>query len=191
MAEITIRISDKAPKATLVVFCAIAFVWALFYVGSLGVFRPKYQIEMFVPEAQGISVGTPVRLNGIPIGSVSKLQLATDSADPNRRIELRLRIEKRFQDMIRSESSASLATEGLLGSRYVNIDRGFTGPPINSGGEIRVALIKEIHFTDLINSDFIKAIGQGVDCLNSEKNDRENKPPAGIGRPNSPRSQNR
>ena len=184
MAEITIRISDRALKATLVVFCGIALLWALFYFGSLGVFRSKYQIEMFVPEAQGIELGAPIRLDGMPVGSVSKVQLATNSADPNRRIELGLRIEKRFQDMIRTDSSASLGTEGLLGNRYVNIRRGFTGPFINSGGEIRVVLVREIQFTDLINGDFIKALGKTVDCLNNEKIDRENKPPVGANKAN-------
>ena len=48
-----------------------------------------------------------------------------------------MRIQKSFQDYIRSDSSAGLVTEGLLGNRYVDIDRGFVGRPLTNDEEIR------------------------------------------------------
>jgi hypothetical protein len=98
------------------------------------------------------------------VGKVSRVKLAADATDSARRVEVVLRIEKRFQNMIREDSSASVASEGLLGSGYINIARGFTGPPINSGQEIRVSTVKEVSFTDLIGN-----IGKMADCLNEEK----------------------
>jgi len=172
MAEITIRISDKVLKVALVVFCVIFLLWGFSHLWSLGVFRPKYQIQMFVPETQGVRVGASVRLDGIPIGSVSSVGLAHNSVDQTRKIEVVLRIEKKYQDMIRDDSTASLATGGLLGDRYVSVQRGFTGPPINSGGEIRVVPVKEATFTD-----FLGAIRKIADCQNEEKISRNNKSP--------------
>ena len=164
MAEITIRISDKVLKATLAVLSTSALVLALSYFGSLRMFRPKYQIKMFVPEAQGIGVGAPVSLGGISVGGVSEVKLAENPPNSNRKVELVLRIEKRYQSMIRGQSSATLVTEGLLGNRYVDIQPGLSGRPINSGEEIRSVPAKEIHISDLAN-----AIGKVADSLNCEK----------------------
>jgi phospholipid/cholesterol/gamma-HCH transport system substrate-binding protein len=172
MAEITIRISDKVLKAALVVLGAIFLVWGFSHLWSSGAFHPKYKIQMFVPEAEGVRVGASVRLDGMPIGSVSSVELAHNSADSTRRIEVILRIEKRFQNMIRDDSTASLITGGLLGDRYINVQRGFTSPPISSGGEIRVVPVKETTFTD-----FVGAIKKIADCQNEEKNSSDSKSP--------------
>jgi hypothetical protein len=53
------------------------------------------------------------------------VELAPNAADSNRRIEVVLRIDKRFQNLIREDSSTTLTTESLLGGRVVNIRRGF------------------------------------------------------------------
>jgi hypothetical protein len=98
MAEITIRISDKALKLSSVVFGAILVVWGLSHLLSSGVLEPKYQILMYVPDAEAVRVGAPVLLDGMSVGSISKVELASKSADSNRRIEVDLRIMKRFQD---------------------------------------------------------------------------------------------
>src|SRR2546425_13014213 len=47
-----------------------------------------------------------------------------------------MRVDKRYQKDILTDSTASLVTEGLLGNRYVNITRGFTGASISDSGVI-------------------------------------------------------
>ncbi len=47
-----------------------------------------------------------------------------------------MRVDNRYQTDILTDSTASLVTEGLLGNRYVNITRGFTGAPIGDAGVI-------------------------------------------------------
>src|SRR5437763_7437522 len=47
-----------------------------------------------------------------------------------------MRVDRRFQSDILTDSVASPRTEGLLGSRYVTITRGFTGAPIPDNGVI-------------------------------------------------------
>src|SRR6202022_3932188 len=53
-----------------------------------------------------------------------------------RNIEVVMRLERRYQGDILTDSVASLVTEGLLGNRYVNISRGFTGVPLKEGQEV-------------------------------------------------------
>ena len=171
MADITIRISDKAVKAAGVLLGAVFLLWGFSQLWASGVLRPKYQIQMFVPESAGVRVGAPVRLDGMPVGSVSVVSLAGNSADSNRRIEVVLRIEKRFEDLIRNDSAASIVTEGLLGGRYVNIHRGFSGSPIPPRGEIRVVPVKEMTLTD-----FIGVLGKAGNCHSEEKDSAQQSP---------------
>jgi len=62
----------------------------------------------------------------------------------NKNIEVLMRIDRRFQADILTDSTASLVTEGLLGNRYVNLTRGFTGVPLKEGQEIPGAEEKAI-----------------------------------------------
>lgn len=168
MAEITIRISDKALKIVLALLAALILLWGFSALWSSGVFRPKYQIHIFIPDSQGVQVGASVRLDSMPVGRVSAVELAGNSADSNRRIEVVLRIEKRFKNLIRDDSTAALLREGLLGDRFVSIRRGFSGPPIQPGGELRVVPVKEITLTD-----FMGALGKMGDCHTQEKNSQQ------------------
>jgi len=75
-----------------------------------------------------------------------------------------LQVEKRDREAIRSDSNASLTTEGLLGNRYVSISRGFKGTVIQPGGEIPskpsllLTLKDSMHFFD-----------KTLDCLQQGK----------------------
>ena len=106
----------------------------IFYVtGSQG-FGPKYHVISYLPEVEGLQAGAPVRLDGVEIGSVQSVQLTPQPEDKLHNITLVLRIEKKFQGDVRTDSQASLITEGLLGNRYVTVKRGLHGTPIPNGG---------------------------------------------------------
>ena len=172
MAEITIRISDRVLKVAGVVLSLLFLLWGFSQFWESGLFRAKYQIRLFVPEAKGLHVGAPVRLDGMQVGTVSTVELAPNSTDSNRRIEVALRIEKRFQNMIRQDSSAAVMIESLLGGRLVNIQRGFTGPPINAGEEIRVVPVVEVTFTD-----FLDVLAKKAGCQNEGNSSPDAKSP--------------
>jgi phospholipid/cholesterol/gamma-HCH transport system substrate-binding protein len=110
---------------------------AIFYVTGAGFLGPKYRIKTYLPEVSGLAPGAPVKLDGVVIGNVDLIELVPRNngrpPDPKHNIMVDMRLEKRFQDEILTDSTASLVTEGLLGNRYVNIQRGFTGTPIQDG----------------------------------------------------------
>jgi ABC-type transporter Mla subunit MlaD len=170
MNDITIRIPGKVLKVAYIALGIICLWWAGAHLWSSDLFRPKYEIRMILPDSGGIHAGALVTLNGLPVGKVSRVTPALVSADVNRRIEIDLRIQKRFQSFIREDSTASISPQGLLGDTFVNIFRGFAGPPISSGGEIRAIETKQVSAVDLIN-----AIGKVTGCRDSDKDRTEEK----------------
>jgi phospholipid/cholesterol/gamma-HCH transport system substrate-binding protein len=109
---------------------------AIFYVTGAGFLGPKYRLLTYLPEVDELQTGAPVTLDGIEIGNVESMRLTPHPEDLQHNITLVLRIEKKYQDQIRSSSTASLVTEGLLGNRYVTITRGITGSVIPPNGVV-------------------------------------------------------
>src|SRR5690349_10936136 len=115
----------------------------IFYVTGSQILGPKYRLTTYLPEVSGLANGAPVRVDGVEVGNVESIKLLPRSTgktlDKNRNIEVVMRVDRRYQGYILTDSIASLVTEGLLGNRYVNITRGITGTPISDSGEIKGA----------------------------------------------------
>jgi phospholipid/cholesterol/gamma-HCH transport system substrate-binding protein len=128
-------------RVGLFVLAGVALlIVAIFYVTGFGVLTPKYRLVTYLPEVSGVSPGAPVSVDGIDVGNVDKLSINTNrdphGLNPERNIELVMRIDSKYKEYIRSDSKASLVTEGLLGDRFVNISRGFKGDPLQNNAEI-------------------------------------------------------
>jgi phospholipid/cholesterol/gamma-HCH transport system substrate-binding protein len=112
----------------------------IFYVTGAGFWGPKYRLKAYLPEVSGLANGATVSVDGVEVGNVETIRLVprttNHAPDKNKNIEVIMRLDKRFQNDILTDSAASLVTEGLLGNRYVNITRGFTGVPLKEGQEI-------------------------------------------------------
>ena len=108
----------------------------IFYVTGAGVLGPKYRLITYLPEVDGLDTGAPVRLDGVSIGNVQAISLTPHPSDSMHNITLVLRVQKKFQNDIRTDSDARLITEGLLGNRYVTIKRGISGTVIPPNGVV-------------------------------------------------------
>jgi phospholipid/cholesterol/gamma-HCH transport system substrate-binding protein len=119
---------------------AVLLAVVIFYVTGGGGWGPKYRLRAFLPEVAGLTIGAPVRVDGVDVGNVEKISIAVPKAgqppSKDRNIEIDLRIQKSFEDYIRTDSAATLITEGLLGNRYVDIDRGYVGRVLQNDEEI-------------------------------------------------------
>jgi phospholipid/cholesterol/gamma-HCH transport system substrate-binding protein len=141
----------------------------IFYVTGAGFLGPKYRLRTYLPEVAGVSNGAPVRLDGVDVGNVESIRLVPrtpgQKQDKNRNIELVMRLDKRFQPEILSDSTASLVTEGLLGNRYVNVTRGLTGVPLKENQEVTGTEEKAIKEVVESSADLLlnlKALSQDV-----------------------------
>jgi phospholipid/cholesterol/gamma-HCH transport system substrate-binding protein len=89
-----------------------------------------YDLVASFRSAEGISVGTDVRLAGVKVGSVTGLALNDETFRADATLSIRQGLE------IPDDSSAVVASEGLLGGSYVELQPG--GSPFNyeAGEEI-------------------------------------------------------
>jgi phospholipid/cholesterol/gamma-HCH transport system substrate-binding protein len=89
-----------------------------------------YQISAIFDRIDGVSRGTDVKIGGIKIGTVEDMQLDNTTY----RAKLILGIKDSVK--LPLDSSAEIASESLLGGKYVNIVPGSEEEMLKSGGKI-------------------------------------------------------
>lgn len=132
---------------------------AIFYVTGQGILRPKYTLNTYLPEVENLQIGAPVDLDGIQVGTVQNYSLNPHPPDRTHNIELSMRVDKRFQDQIRTDSLVTLETQGLLGDRFVSISRGFTGSVIPHNGVVPGGEVPEIKDVVERSMDVVQNLG--------------------------------
>src|SRR6059058_2766915 len=109
----------------LVVLAGLALgTWALFEMGDRPrLFGETVELRAGFVSANGIDKGTPVRVRGVEAGQVVRIDLP-DELNPDGKVVLRLRIDKKFVPMLGADPTVRVLNEGVLGGRVLNIDPG-------------------------------------------------------------------
>lgn len=104
----------------LVIGAAFGFVYWMAEYGRGG---PMAPLAIRIPgSANGLSIGSPVRFNGISVGSVRNLYI--DNEDPNFSVAF---TEVRADAPVTSGTKAVLEIQGLTGAAYVELSGGGPG----------------------------------------------------------------
>jgi phospholipid/cholesterol/gamma-HCH transport system substrate-binding protein len=102
------------------------------YEGSqLRVGRDGYTISAHFSNAAGISLGSDVRIGGIKVGVVSSLDL--DPATYDAVVAMKIRQETKLPE----DSSAAIASSGLLGDKFIQLTPGGDDKTLAEGGKIQ------------------------------------------------------
>lgn len=94
--------------------------------GSAGV----YPLRANFGSAEGVNVGTDIRLAGISIGSVSALDLNKETYQAESMLSIRTDVK------IPEDSDVKIASEGLLGGSFIEIEPGGSDVMLSEGDEI-------------------------------------------------------
>ena len=114
----------------LVVFLAIIYLLG----AQARYFERKYDLTAEFPEVGGLIEGATVRLAGVQIGRVTRVELPPE---PGGKVRVTLTLARRFADRVRRNSEARIVTQGLLGDKLVEITIGTAdAPPLKSGDTI-------------------------------------------------------
>jgi phospholipid/cholesterol/gamma-HCH transport system substrate-binding protein len=124
----------------LIIVSLALFAIAVFFIsGQVGFFTRHYTLKAYLPSAGDLREGAQVRLAGISVGNVAKIQISPYT-DRQRAVEVNLKIARTYQSEIRTDSVASVETVGLLGDSYMDITRGTAGQEVVAdGGAVKTA----------------------------------------------------
>jgi phospholipid/cholesterol/gamma-HCH transport system substrate-binding protein len=121
----------------VIISLAILGIGIFFISGQVGFFTRRYTLKCYFSTAGGLREGAQVRLAGLAVGNVQHLSI-TSFPQPDRAVEVDMRVARAYQDLIRADSVATMETVGLLGEGYVNITRGSPEQPVvPDGGSVK------------------------------------------------------
>lgn len=109
---------------------------AIFYVTGSSGWGAKYTLRTYFPNVDTLQVGGVVSLDGVTIGNVEDMKINRNTSSSAQSVEVDMRIQKKYQDLIRTTSTATILVQGLLGNEYIEISRGFTGEMLRDNGEV-------------------------------------------------------
>lgn len=85
-----------------------------------GLTQPKFQATVVYREVGGLSVGAPVRLSGVTIGTVANIDFLNEPVK-GRGVKVTLNIFRRYKQQFEKADQFAIKTEGILGEKLVDI----------------------------------------------------------------------
>ncbi|WP_445452093.1 MlaD family protein [Flavobacterium sp. 25HG05S-40] len=107
------------------------FVLGIFIIGKQkNLFNPVFTLRANFHNVSGLQVGNTVRFSGINIGTVDNIAIVNDST-----VKVDMLIKKEVQKFIKSDSRASIGSEGIIGDKVVVISQGNSSNAIVKEGQ--------------------------------------------------------
>ena len=131
----------------IVIAVAVVFFIFAYQIADVGAASGGYQVDARFSSASGLVTGADVRLSGIKVGSVVDQRLDTDT------FEAIVTLSVAPEVKLPNDTSAQIASEGLLGGSYVSLQPG--------GAEEMLAAGDTIEYTQGA-VDLMSLIGQAV-----------------------------
>jgi phospholipid/cholesterol/gamma-HCH transport system substrate-binding protein len=113
-----------------IVALAIAAVLIFSLTGTRGFFWQRYSLKTRFPNVAGLAVGSPVRVAGVEVGSVTGIAFAGEQVD------VTFQVKESNRPLITTASFAKLGSVSLLGESAVDVSPATTGTPIPEWGYV-------------------------------------------------------
>lgn len=137
--------------AAIVITAATVF----FLTGDRGLFWQRYSLKTRFSSVPGLKAGSPVRVAGLDVGTVTDVVLAGEQ------VEVTIEVSQAVRERITTNSVATLGSVSLLGESAVDITASGSGTPIPEWGYVPQGRTSA-QFTDLATE-----VGAGVENLSA------------------------
>jgi phospholipid/cholesterol/gamma-HCH transport system substrate-binding protein len=126
-------------EATVGAFLALALIVLAFGIMAVGgqsrVFSRKVSYRVVFPATDGLIEGSPVKMGGVQVGTVTHLKLPTDPGAQG--VEVSLGVQRIYASRVRQGSEASQKfLQYLSGEKYVEVTPGDPNQPAIPEGEL-------------------------------------------------------
>ena len=139
----SIRVGFLTALGFVIIFMAFFLVG-----GQEGLFTGKKTLKARFQNVEGLTIGAPVRLGGVKVGSVSDIGFSEDKTDKT--IVVTMAINNSGFSRISMDSKARLGSKGLLGDRTVDISLGTLDSERIKPGDY-ITTIEAYQINDLIS----------------------------------------
>lgn len=116
------------PSVRLGIFILLGItllVVGIFLIGQKNaLFSSTFKVKSYFKDIQGLRTGTTVRLSGIDVGSVSNVEIVNDTTG---RVQVTMDLQTDIQRFIRTDTKASIESEGLVGNKVIVLKIGSSG----------------------------------------------------------------
>ena len=176
------KTSEKIKVAVFVITGAILLIVGIYMIGNKQtMFSNNFVLFTVLRNANGLQIGNNVRYSGINVGTVGKIDMMNDTT-----ILITMRVQEKIKQHIRKDAIATISSDGLVGSMFVNIIPGngattiiSTGDTIKSYSKIGAdAMLSTLNVTNenaaLLTADLLKiteSINNGSGALGLLLND--------------------
>jgi phospholipid/cholesterol/gamma-HCH transport system substrate-binding protein len=114
-----------------IVAIVIVAITIFMLTGGKGFFWQRYSLKTRFSNVAGLKPGSPVRVAGKEIGSVTEIEFAGEQ------IDVTFQVNKEVRDKITTESTATLGSVSLLGEGAVDVTPSSAGTPVPEWGYVK------------------------------------------------------
>lgn len=112
----------KISTLRLGIFVFIGLVLLFIIVFLVGerqsMFSKTMRIKATFGNIEGLRIGAPVRLSGINVGSVTNIEMKSDTSG---KVDVEMKIESNVSRFLRANTKATIQTEGLVGNQFITL----------------------------------------------------------------------
>ncbi|MBI2343208.1 MAG: MCE family protein [Deltaproteobacteria bacterium] len=151
-------VTERTVHIRVGIFVTAGLVLAMFAIFMIGSerswFEKRYTLYCTFDDISGLGPGAPVALAGMRVGSVKAVEFPQE--EYRKALMVVLDINQQFQDRIRTDSEASIETQGLLGDKKISITIGNAeAAPLKDGEHLKTASTGDLYSIGKDASDII------------------------------------
>jgi hypothetical protein len=114
--------SQKASVGAFLIGGTLLFGVGLFMIGSRQkIFTRGFYVYSDFASVSGLEAGANVRVSGLAAGEVVEIQVPKT---PSSLYRVKLRVAEKIHPLVRQDSIAAIQTEGLVGDKFLEIEKG-------------------------------------------------------------------
>ena len=155
------KTSNKIALGVFVSAAIIIFIVGIYLIGERRqLFRGTFKISTVFKNVSGLQLGNNVRFSGIDVGIVSDIAQLTDTT-----VKVSMQIDERTRKFMRTDSKASIGSDGLMGDKLILIAPGTENSPVLKNNDAIVS-VSPINIDEVFVK--LKKTGDNLVCITTD-----------------------
>jgi phospholipid/cholesterol/gamma-HCH transport system substrate-binding protein len=150
-----------------VVVGLLLFTAGIFLIGNRRLlFEQSFELWTEYSTITGLQNGATVRVSGKDAGEVLDIDVPPD---PSKKFRVKMRITEELHPLVRTDSVASIQTDGLVGNKFLSVSSGTKDKPIAPAGST-ISGQEAFEFTDLMAqaSNTMQEVNETIEGLQDD-----------------------